>query len=59
MLPSAFMIAAWLITDCSYAHADFFTSCINVPLPIAVLIMLVGYSLSFLVWGCVWYALYR
>ncbi|KAK9807434.1 hypothetical protein WJX73_006651 [Symbiochloris irregularis] len=38
---------------------DFFTSCINVPLPIAILIMLVGYSLSFMGWACVWYGLYR
>ena len=39
--------------------ADFFVSCINVRLPVAILIMALGYTFSFLLWACAWFALYR
>ena len=39
--------------------ADFFVSCINVRLPVAILIMALGYTFSFLFWACCWFALYK
>ena len=39
--------------------ADFFVSCINVRLPVAILIMALGYTCSFLFWALGWFALYR
>ena len=38
--------------------ADFFTSCINLRLPVAVAIMFAAYTLSFLSWGVAWWLLY-
>lgn len=40
-------------------RADFFVSCINVRLPVAITIMALGYTCSFLFWACLWFMLYR
>lgn len=39
--------------------ADFFTSCINLSLPVAVAIMFFAYLLSFMSWGFAWWLLYE
>ena len=39
--------------------ADFFTSCINLRLSVAVAVMFCAYTLSFMGWGVGWWLLYK
>lgn len=38
---------------------DFFTSCINLPLPLAIASALTLYTASFFWWATVWWAIWR
>ena len=38
---------------------DFFTSCVNLPLPLAIAFALMLYTASFFFWATVWWAIWR